>query len=354
MKKNRTSWFLGSVLLLILIILAGCNSNKEASNENNTGDSNGENKTEEKLTIRLGHHHAVDGTVDQFSNKFAELVKEKSNGNIEVQVFPGAQLGQEQEAIDGINMGTFEMSLVSPGLMNNYTPIFGVETLPFIFDDWEHADRALNGGVGEELRDILLENSDIRVMGYMHLGFRHMITREKPITSFEDIRGLNMRSPEAWVWVRMFELLKANPTPVTWGEAYTALQTGVVEGMETPISGIHDMKFKEVTKNLFLSQHMFGTISVVINEQAWQKASENQQKIIDDAVKEGLDYMNNEVIHPSENDLLNQLKGEGMNVVEINDMDKWREAVAPMYEEFKKDAPGADKILEMIEEAKQL
>ena len=351
MKRYLKLWLTIGLMIVLTFALTGCGGG-DSKGTASKPDSSGKSAQGEKLAIKFGHHHSVGGAVDKFANKLAEISKEKSDGNIEIQVFPGAQLGQEQEAIDGVNMGTLQMSIISPGMMDKYHPVFGIETMPFIFDSWDHADKALNGPAGEEMTKMLLEKSKIRILGYYHLGFRHMITRSKPIEKFEDINGLKMRSPEAWVWIRMFELLGTKPTPVTWGEAYTALQTGVVEGMESPAQNIIDMKFYEVTKNLTLDQHMFGTMTVITNEGFWQGLSDEQKQIIETSVKEALDYCNENVTRVEDTNAVKKLKELGMKVIEINDSDKWREAVTPMYEEFKERAPGADKIMELIDKAR--
>lgn len=330
------------LLVFVIALLVGCSQ----SSTSDIGDGEGES-----VAIKLGHHHPASSQVDQLANKVAELTKEKSEGKIEISVYPGGQLGEELEAIESVNMGSMDMSIVSPGLMDDYSDLFGVETMPFLFDDWDHADRSLNGEVGEFLRDNLLENSRIRVMGYMHLGFRHMITVEKhKINDIDDLNGLAVRSPESWVWTRMFELLEANPTPVTWGEAYTALQTGVVDGMESPASGVIDMNFHEVTDHLFLSQHMFGTITLVINEKVYDDLTEDHKEILDQAADEAINYINEKITrHDDENSII-QLKEEyGMTVTEIDEIEQWRAKVEPMYDEFIDRVPEAEEVINMVE-----
>lgn len=330
------------LLFLALVLLAGCNQS------NTTEEAAGESGA---VSIQLGHHHPANSQVDELAHKLAELTEEKSDGEIEISVYPGGQLGEELEAIESINMGSMDMSVISPGLMDDYSDLFGIETMPFLFDDWDHADRSLNGEAGELLRDSLLESSNIRVMGYMHLGFRHMITTENhKIDGLDDMKGLSLRSPESWVWTRMFELLESNPTPVTWGEAYTALQTGVVDGMESPASGIIDMNFHEVTDHLFLSQHMFGTISLVINESVYENLSDEHRDILNEAAEEAINYTNEEVTRPDDKNAIVELEEDyGMTVTEIDEMDKWRERVEPMYDEFNERVPAAEEVFEIIE-----
>ncbi|MFA1820096.1 TRAP transporter substrate-binding protein [Virgibacillus oceani] len=330
------------LLFFVLGFLVGCNQS----------DTSGEAGSEgETVSIQLGHHHPANSQVDQLANKLSELTAEISDGDIDISVYPGGQLGEELEAIESINMGSMDMSIISPGLMDDYSALFGIETMPFLFDDWDHADRSLNGEVGEFLRDSLLESSSIRVMGYMHLGFRHMITTENhQINGLDDMQGLSVRSPESWVWTRMFELLEANPTPVTWGEAYTALQTGVVEGMESPASGVIDMNFHEVTDHLFLSQHMFGTISLVINESVYEGLSEQHKDIMIQAAEEAIDYTNEEVTRPDEEKSIIELEEEhDMTITEIDAIEKWREKVEPMYDEFIDRVPESEEVFNMVE-----
>ena len=189
----------------------------------------------EKVVIKLAHHHVPHGIVDQAANKFKEVITAKSGGAIEVQVFPAGQLGQEMEEIDGVHMGTIDMAFVSPSFMDKkYHPVMGLDALPYLFTSWKHADQTLNGPVGERCTDFMLKKSSIHILRYLLIGFRDMLFVQKKIETVEQMRGLKMRSPEAWAWIRMYELLGARPTPITWGEVYSGLQTKIVDGMDTP------------------------------------------------------------------------------------------------------------------------
>jgi len=193
----------------------------------------------EKVVIKLGHHHTVGSQVDNFAKKFAELVAQKTNGQAEVQIFPAAQLGQEAEAVEGIHLGTLQMTIGSSPFLDKYSREQGIEQLPFIFDDWDHAQRCMKGPVAAELAKRLEQKSNVKALGWMSIGWRHMLFRDKVVDTLEGMKGLKMRSPQTDIYVKMFEALGSKPTTITWGEAYTALQTGVVDGMETPLqSGI--------------------------------------------------------------------------------------------------------------------
>ncbi len=302
----------------------------------------------ENVVIKLGHHHAPGGIVDQAANKFKDVVRAKSGGTVEVQVFPGAQLGQEMEAIDGVHLGTMDMSLVSPGLMGKYHPAMGLDALPYLFNDWKHADRALNGPVGEKIIELMLKRSNIRILRFLHLGFRDMLFVDKKVDAVDQVNGFKMRAPEAWAWIRMYELLGARPTPVTWGEVYSALQTKVVDGMDAPPQMFLDMKFFEVAKHVLKTNSMFSVLTLVVNEKFYQRLPEASRKILRDSAVEAVDNINWNVSYPAEQAAYAKLKERGLTVSDT-DRKAWRQKVLPQHEEFaKQKGPEAKELLDMV------
>jgi len=134
-----------------------------------------------------------------------------------------------------------------------------------VFRDWDHVNKLYDGEFGAALRDGVKKQTNTQSLGYIHLGFRDMLFRGAPIRDMADMKGVKMRSPEATMWFRMFELLGARPTPVTWGEVYTAMQTGVADGLESPPMVALDMKFNEVVKSLVKTNHMFASMGIFAN-----------------------------------------------------------------------------------------
>src|SRR5690625_753331 len=174
-----------------------------------------------------------------------------------------------------------------------------------------------------------------------------MFTTEK-VENLDDFKGLKIRSPEAWMWSRMFELLNANPTPIPFGEAYTAIENNVVSGMEVPPSMAIDLNLNEVVDNVALTNHMYGTMSVSINEDLYQDLSDGQKEILDEAIKEALEHYNKEIIPKNEEEKLSELKENGVSVNEITDIEEWKKSVESMYDEFKEKAPGSEELIENI------
>lgn len=302
-------------------------------------------------TFRLAHHHAVGGQVDTAAKKFAELVKEYSNGDISIQIFPAAQLGQEREALDLVNQGAIDISITSTPILDKLFPPMAATSAPLIFKSWEHAREVYKGEFGQGLIAGVRDNSDVEVLGFIHLGFRDlMFIGEAPLTLAE-IAGKRMRSPENFVWIRMFELMGARPTPVTWGEVYTAMQTGVAEGFDTSAQAALDMKFNEVSDSLLKTQHMFGSMLFAMNEQKFNALSPEHQELVRKAASDTGDYVDLEVNMPLEKEAYGKLEALGIKIVEPANPQEWRDAMDPLQAEIAERYPGADKFIEMVESA---
>ncbi|MGQ0664175.1 MAG: TRAP transporter substrate-binding protein [Pseudomonadota bacterium] len=302
----------------------------------------------EAQSLRLAHHHAVGGTVDKTANKFADLVKEKTGGKLIIAVFPAAQLGQEVEAFGLMNQGVIDATITSLGHMDKFYPPMGVTSLPFIFRDWAHAYRAFDGEFGKTLTAGMLEKSNAHLIGYIGLGFRDMIFRGDPVTEADRMKGLKMRSPESHVWIRMFQLLGARPTPVTWGEVYTAMQTGVAEGLESPAMAALDMKFNEVTKSVVRTRHMFATMAITINKSRLGRLPADQQGVILAAGREAAIWSNTTISEPGEAEAYKAMTTKGMRVFDAANPPAWAEAVKPLWEELASKDAATKKAIDIL------
>lgn len=284
MKSAKKTLSLILALCLILSMFVGCGSTTE--NPNSTDSEVTDTTTEQTWEFTMAHHHAVGSLTDQYCNDFVAAVAEKTGGKVKITVYPGAQLGTEQEAADGILLGTQQFTVVSPGSYVDNVPGFGIETLPFMARGWEELWYVFNeGGVGEAL-DKNLNAAGGKVLGWLPTGGRHMIFVDKNVTSYKDIAGLNMRCPESTIFSGMMRALGASPTPITWSDCYSALQTKVVDGMETPIASMVDMNFAEVSKYCLLTNHMWSVLSLVVNYDIWNSLPADVQDQISEAADE--------------------------------------------------------------------
>lgn len=292
---------------------------------------------EEKIILKLGHHHNVGGQVDNLCNKFKELAEEKSNGRLQIDIFPGGQLGQEKEAIEGILMGTLQLTVVTSSFFANIADGFGLDALPFMYNSFEQVTKVFSDSeVGKELEKNLIEK-DGRILGWFIFGSRNMLLVEKEVKTLDEIKGLKMRSPENDIWIEMFRSLGCRPTPITWGEAYTALQTGLVDGMESPIAMTIDMKFHEVTKYCLLTHHMWGAMNLIVNEKLFENLPKDMQDVVIYAGKEAVNHANQLAIK-EQGDAVEWLKNYGMKFIELpqEEWKKFREAVVPMVDTWAK------------------
>ena len=301
--------------------------------------------------FRMGHHHAVGGTVDQTAKKFADLVQERTGGDVRIQIFPAAQLGQEREAYDLLNQGAIDITITSTGILDKVYPPIAVTSLPFIFKSWDHAMGAFHGEFGEDLATGVRENSNTEVLAYIGLGFRDMLFRGDPVTNVEGMEGVKMRSPESMVWIRMFELLGARPTPVTWGEVYTAMQTGVAAGLESPAMAALDMKFNEVSESLVRTGHMFGAMLIAMNEDRFAALSPEMQEILRQSAVDAAAWADETISIPGEEAAYGKLEALGVSVVPAENIEAWATAMRPLWDEVASRSPGSDHYIDLLEQA---
>jgi tripartite ATP-independent transporter DctP family solute receptor len=302
-------------------------------------------------TLRFGHHHAVGGHVDQTVNLLEKLVREKTDGKLTIKVFPGGQLAQEREAFEQLHQGMLDMTITTVGLMDRYWPPLGVDTLPFVWRDWDHAEKALKGKWSEAIAGGIDKHTNAKLLAIVGLGFRHMLFRGEPVTKADNMKGMKMRSPESYVWIRMFELLGAKPTPVTWGEVYSAMQTGLAEGLESPALMVLDMKFNEVTKSLVKTNHMFGSMVISINKKSFDRLSPDLQKAVQEATREAAQW-SFQYGKTGETGAFKTLTEKGMKVVEPENIQEWAGKVKPLWEEIATKRPGSAELIKILTETK--
>ena len=207
-------------------------------------------------TIRVGHVLAPTHPYQLGLEKFSELVSEKTGGKVKVEVFHSSQLGNERDLIEGLQLGTVEMCIVSTAPLSNFTTQFNVFDLPFIFSETQKTREILDGPIGQEILDTL-DAQGIVGLCYFENGFRNVTNNVRPITKPEDLKGLKIRTMESPIHMASFRAMGANPTPMALGELFTALQLGTVDGQENPLAIINTSKFYEVQKFLSITEHFY-------------------------------------------------------------------------------------------------
>lgn len=281
------------------------------------------------ITMKLGHIAEPDNPYGQGADYFAKLVKERTNGEVDIQVFPSSQLGNQRDLVEGLVLGTVDMTLTGTAVMGNFVPEVAVFDLPFIFRDIPHAYKALDT-VGMELCK-LGEKKGMITLAIWENGVRHMTNNRNAIRKPEDMKGLKIRVMEQPVYIKMMEALGASPTPMAMSELYTALQKGVVDGQENPLAHIASKRFDEVQKYISLTGHTYAPEVVLISTIAWKKLTPEQQDIVLKAAEETRDWQR-QLCRDSESEFMKAILDRGH--AEVNDdvdIEAFMKATAPVY-----------------------
>jgi len=248
-------------LLIGVVLLAGCGSDRQGR------------------ILRLGHGLDPTHPVHRAMESFADEIAEASSGALRVRIYPSEQLGSERECLELLQIGSLDLTKVSAAVLESFAPSFQVLSLPFLFDDQAHRFRVLDGEIGE---DLLAEPTDGRLLGlcYNNAGSRSFYTRDRPVTTPLDLQGLKIRTQESATAMEMVRAMGGSPTPISWGELYTALQQGVVDGAENNPPSFHLSRHYETARYYTLDEHTAVPDVLVIGTETWQRLSPGEREIV--------------------------------------------------------------------------
>lgn len=264
------------------------------------------------VKLTLGHGAAVGNPRHEASVKFAEVVKAKSGGRIEVQVAPSAQLGDDAAMVTALRTGALDMSANSQGAVANAVPEYAAFGMPFMFSSPAAAFKLLDGPLGKELADKSAEKGLV-LLGTWDNGIRQMTNGKRPISKVEDMKGLKMRVPPDATLVDIMKSLGAESQQIKFAELYVALQQGVVDGQENPLVNIHASKLYEVQKHLALTNHQFQMTPFLMSKRSWDKLSDADRKAVQEAAAEAT-ALQRRLSAEADDKLLAELKAKGVQV----------------------------------------
>lgn len=291
------------------------------------------------VTLVYAEVNPLDTIVGQTATAFKEKVEELTGGSVTIDIQASGVLGSENDVLDNILAGgdTIDMSRISAFALTSYgCNKSKLLSIPYTFQDRAHWWAFANSDLAQEfLNEPQEQGLPIRGIFYGEEGFRHFFTVD-PVAGIEDFKGMKLRVSNDPVMNGMVEALGASPTVVSFGELYSSLQTGVVDGAEQPIANYKSNAFPEVANNLILDGHTLGAVQVVITDKAWAKLTEGQQNAIMEAGKATQEF-NANLSETEENKVLEELKAEGCNVVEVTDKAAWAEACKDVITENTKD-----------------
>ncbi len=320
-----------SLFALLLVVVTAC------SGSGSDGDT---------VKLKLAHSGSDSHQYNIAAKKFKELVEEKTGGSVKVEIHGNATLGSEADVIEQVMDGSVDMTTVAAdSSFANTVPEMNVFGIPYLFDDAEHVYSTLDGEVGKELLS-LVDEHNMKGLGYWEVGFRHLTNNKKEIKTPDDVKGLKIRVQPAPVWESHMKALGASPTPVDFNELYSALDQGVVDGQENPLPTIDSMKFYEVQKYVALTAHTYSPAIVVMNNNAWDKLDEEQQKLVQEAVSETTKY-HRETLTEKEEEIQNKLEENGVVFTEP-DREAFRDATKNVRDAVRSQVPG-----DLIDKIKQ-
>ncbi|SFW25162.1 tripartite ATP-independent transporter solute receptor, DctP family [Sinomicrobium oceani] len=312
---QKTKFFTYTVLLLVFTVFVSCG---EAS---------------KVKVIKLGHGLDASHPVHEAMTFMAERLAEKSGGSMQIKIYPSQQLGTERECLELLQIGSLGMTKVSVGVLENFVPDLRLFGLPFLFRDKAHANKVLDGEIGQELLDASL-GVRLKGMAFYDAGSRSFYTK-KPVHKPEDLAGQKLRVMESQTAIDMVRELGGSPTPISWGELYTALQQGIVDGAENNLPSFYLSHHYEVCKFYIVDEHTNLPDMLLISTTIWDGLNDQEKTWLEEAARESVVY-ERKIWEEAENHALEEIKKAGVEVI-YPDKEPFREKVSGMYEDFKKD-----------------
>lgn len=285
-------------------------------------------------TLRLGHGLDVSHSVHKAMVYMAEDLAERSGGRLKLEIYPSQQLGTERECLELLQIGSLDMTKVSVGVLENFAPKMKVLGLPFLFRDRQHSFDVLDGPIGE----MLLKDGEkywLKGLGYYDAGSRSFYTMNKPILKPSDLEGEKIRVMESATAVNMVKALGGSPTPISWGELYTSLQQGVVDGAENNPPSFYLSRHYEVCKYYSLDEHTVLPDVLLIGTYAWEKLTEQEREWLNASVEKSIKYQR-KLWAEAEAEALREVEKAGVEIIRP-DKTPFVEKVSEIFESYKDD-----------------
>jgi tripartite ATP-independent transporter DctP family solute receptor len=279
--------------------------------------------------LKLAHVLPTDHPVHKGMVIMADKVVEKSGGKMQVDIYPGGQLGAERDLIELLQIGSLAMTKVSSAPLEGFVPDMKIFGVPYIFRDDEHRWKVMQGEIGRRLL-LAAQKFYLRGLCYYDAGYRSFYTKEKPITSPDDLQGMKIRVMKSITSVQMVDALGGSPTPIPWGELYTALQQGVVDGAENNAPSLHTSLHYEVCKFYSLDEHTSYPDILLMSTVVWESLTAQQQQWLQEAVDESVEEQ--KILWKEAVDKALKVFLEAGGKINYPDKEPFREKVKSMYE----------------------
>ncbi len=289
-----------------------------------------------ELSLKFGHPYNEAHPLARGAQMFADTIKEKSGGKIDITVFPNSTIGSSRALVESMQIGVVDFALVpTTNVATFYTPL-DIFYLPFVFRDREHAYAVSDGPVGKKLFDDMREKIGIRTIAMYESGFRTITTRDTKIESPEDMKGVKMRVINNPLNVGTFQALGANPTPMALSEVFTGLQQGTIDGQDNPVGNVKAFGYDKVQKFITLSNHQWAGIMFLANDKMWQGQPEAVQTLFAETAKL-TEAWERETLNAEEAKYLSEMEAAGMTVTRLSpeQTEAFQKAMQPVWDEYR-------------------
>lgn len=287
----------------------------------------------EKVTLKLAHNLERSHVVHQAFEEMAKEVKQLSDGKMTIRIYPSSQMGSARETMELLQNGALDMTKGSASDLESFDNVYAIYNLPFLFKDQVHFNKVVFGEVGKEIMDSTKEKGFFALSAYV-AGTRSFYAK-KPITKPEDLKGLKIRVQASPTTIKMIELMGGSPTPISFGEVYTAMQQGVVDGAENNVPSWVQTRHIEIAKVFSEDEHASIPDFLVISTKTWDKLTPEQQQILAKAATDSQIYQQ-KLWDKIDADTRAQAKAMGGEIVKV-DKAPFRAAVQPLFDDFNKD-----------------
>ncbi|TLF52143.1 TRAP transporter substrate-binding protein [Halomonas urmiana] len=301
-------------------------------------------------TWKMALGDAAGGTQYELGTTFADIVEEKTGGEVTIDLFPNGQLGSEQDTVNNASMGLLDLSVLAINNITPFSPTVGVLTLPYVIQSPEDAKTLTQGEIAEELTQNTIRDAGVRILGWAYSGCRRLTNSARPVASPEDLDGLNIRVPKNEIMIAAYQAWGVNPAPLAWSETFTALQQGVVDGQDNPYITIDTMKFYEVQDHVTDSCYVFSLQPLIISEGKFQSLSPEMQEIVLEAGQEATSHSYDFLLESEEAIKKRLVEEHGMQITEpANDEQQWIEMATGIWPEFYDSIGGKEKLDQALE-----
>lgn len=321
--------------LLLLLFATACGGGSESASPSNSNTDEGNGNQEATYNFTYAHAGATTHTTHLAAQKFADLVEEKSNGRIQITIYPNRQLGDEREIMENVINGTIDMASNSTPILTTVAPALEVLQLPFLLNTYDIEQQAYQTDAMKQLLDSVGQSIGVKLMGPHDLGMRHIANNVREVKTPEDLSGLKLRTVQSPIMTDIFQTLGASPTPMAYGEVYTALQTGTIDGEEINLTSIVAEKHLEVLKYVTLTGQFPFPAVVLINEAKYNQLSDADKQILEEAAAEMQAFMFEE-IKKIDADALEQIKAANVQVTELTEeeLEAFIRKTEPLVEKY--------------------